>query len=677
MKLQFGKNPYPSRIFLTENLAILRLESNPLTRQLRGAHIVNLRLGNLISYASTIPLRATALFSAMLLLAAALAACGGEESSSRERGATTSRPKASAEANPTRQGILGHLGNQPTTVPEATAEAEPTRQGILGRFGSQPAEVEESNRRASNSLLFDSFSFGNGHGCGLKTDGSVLCFGYHRNTEHGAATAPSGSFTSVDAGDEDTCGVSDGSIICWGRWLQGRQMQGSFQSVSVGKDFFCGLTRDGTVTCSEDEYELPDGRYTSIASSYRWTCGVTTEESIACSGTEFGHDGIQPVEGRFDSVSVGESYACALRTDGSAVCTGRRDGDWDLVPDSRYHFISVSSASDQACGVKQDSSSIVCWSFHDDAEIWAPEGQFKAVSIAGWKCAIRIDDTLACWDMDGADSNGSNNVVSMPEGDIISMDTFKGRYPPFPACWVYANGSLECWGVPGTLLPSGEFSSVSIGAFGLLCLVKYDGSLFCLGLPEEEQSKLQGTFQSVSAGGNFLCGLSRDGFVACWGENDSGQATPPEGEFASISVGEGHACGVRADGAVACWGENDSGQATPPEGEFASISVGEDYACGVRADGAVACWGENDSGQATPPEGEFASISVGESHVCGVRADGAVACWGQNSAGQATPPEGKFASVSAGYEHTCGVRDNGHLHCWGAFGYSPGVLADE
>ena len=45
-----------------------------------------------------------------------------------------------------------------------------------------------------------------------------------------------------------------------------------------------------------------------------------------------------------------------------------------------------------------------------------------------------------------------------------------------------------------------------------------------------------------------------DGSVACWGNGDFGQATPPAGEFSSVSAGYGYTCGVRTDGAVACWG---------------------------------------------------------------------------------------------------------------------------
>ena len=100
------------------------------------------------------------------------------------------------------------------------------------------------------------------------------------------------------------------------------------------------------------------------------------------------------------------------------------------------------------------------------------------------------------------------------------------------------------------------------------------------------------------------------------------EPTETTGDFASVSAGGGHTCGVRQDGSVACWGDDESGAATPPEGKFTSISAGSSHTCGVQQDSSVACWGWDDDGQATPPAGGFASVSAATFHTCGVRMDG-------------------------------------------------------
>ena len=108
--------------------------------------------------------------------------------------------------------------------------------------------------------------------------------------------------------------------------------------------------------------------------------------------------------------------------------------------------------------------------------------------------------------------------------------------------------------------------------------------------------------ETISAGMYHTCGLKADGSVACWGLNDSGQATPPAhdpGDYLQVSAGRWHTCGLRADGSVACWGDNGYGQAPPSvgaAGDYLQVSAGLRHSCGLKADGSVACWGVNDDG---------------------------------------------------------------------------------
>ena len=201
------------------------------------------------------------------------------------------------------------------------------------------------------------------------------------------------------------------------------------------------------------------------------------------------------------------------------------------------------------------------------------------------------------------------------------------------------------------------------GPAGLLVIVFMATAVVACGIGSPDS---RSDSPAVSAGRGQTCGVRDDGSIACWGDDYSGRATPPEGQFTYVSAGDYHSCGVRDDGTIVCWGNDDHGQATPPKGRFVSVSAGLAHACGVTRDGSAACWGgANTHGQATPPEDPFASVSVGDAHVCGLMDDGSIACWGNDDHGQATPPKGRFVSVSAGGDHTCGVRDDGSVVCWG------------
>ena len=61
---------------------------------------------------------------------------------------------------------------------------------------------------------FTEVAAGGYHTCGLKTDGTLACWGYNAS---GQSTPPAGTFTQVAAGYAHTCGVrTDGAFVCWG-----------------------------------------------------------------------------------------------------------------------------------------------------------------------------------------------------------------------------------------------------------------------------------------------------------------------------------------------------------------------------------------------------------------------------------------------------------------------------
>ena len=167
-------------------------------------------------------------------------------------------------------------------------------------------------------------------------------------------------------------------------------------------------------------------------------------------------------------------------------------------------------------------------------------------------------------------------------------------------------------------------------------------------------------FTQIAAGLAHSCGLKRDGRVACWGSNVSGQITPPDGAFIQVAAGGNHSCGLKRDGRVVCWGSS-----TPPGEVFTQVAAGGNHSCGVKSDGSVACWGNNGSGQSTPPVGTFTQVAAGRVHSCGVKRDGSVACWGNDRLRQSTPPAGTFTQMAAGDDHSCGVRSDGSVACWG------------
>lgn len=66
-----------------------------------------------------------------------------------------------------------------------------------------------------------------------------------------------------------------------------------------------------------------------------------------------------------------------------------------------------------------------------------------------------------------------------------------------------------------------------------------------------------GSFKAISSGANHVCGVRKDGSIACWGDNAFGQAQAPHPDtcnFTAISSGDTHTCALCDNGGVICWG---------------------------------------------------------------------------------------------------------------------------
>ncbi|MDE0603676.1 MAG: hypothetical protein OXI18_04660 [bacterium] len=194
------------------------------------------------------------------------------------------------------------------------------------------------------------------------------------------------------------------------------------------------------------------------------------------------------------------------------------------------------------------------------------------------------------------------------------------------------------------------------------------------GKPAPDQPSDQtpsGPYTAVATGVQHACAIRADRTIACWGNNDNGQASAPDGQFTALAAGEEHVCAIRADQAITCWGDNSFQQASAPTGQFTAISAGPWQTCGLRTDATIACWGNNSSGLTRAPDGQFTAVAAGSAFVCALRTDAGITCWGHNQQGQADAPDGQFTAIAAGVWHACGLRTDARVICWG-FGASDG-----
>ena len=225
------------------------------------------------------------------------------------------------------------------------------------------------------------------HACGLRPDGSVVCWG---SADPATLTPPEGvRFRQLSAGSVGTCGIvdEDSSIVCWGMpsYLDAPPT-GRFQQVSVGGLQACAIDDSNNLQC--------------------WLTGTPPFNADPAARV--------PPLGRFLQVSSGDGHACAIRLDGAVLCWGHPTNYGQANPPAGS-FTRVSAASETTCAIAADQS-IQCWgrwlsSTASAPQYHPPAGQFTELAVGGGAaCALRAEGGVTCW------SPNALGTLTPPEG---------------------------------------------------------------------------------------------------------------------------------------------------------------------------------------------------------------------------------------------------------------------
>lgn len=230
----------------------------------------------------------------------------------------------------------------------------------------------------------------------------------------------------------------------------------------------------------------------------------------------------------------------------------------------------------RACAVRADGR-VVCWgpglaSLPKDGSVGAEPklvpGLVDAEQVAGddwYFCARRKNREVSCWEPDM-----KLKAVELSEVVEISM-----------TCARHADGRVSQWLTPGgeVALVPGITDARSLGqGQGPPCVITRAGKALCwganvshqLGDGTRQSRDTPGPVKNLSNVDEIGTSLSFDecarigGDVKCWGGELGVNALPTPmptlHDVAHIAVGEYHSCALRKNGTVACWGFNATGQ---------------------------------------------------------------------------------------------------------------------
>ncbi len=588
-------------------------------------------------------------------------------------------------------------------------------------------------------VRFGSIVAGGRHTCGITTEGHARCWGAD---DDGQSTPPPNEiFIDLVAEFDNTCGLrARGDVVCWGE----HELFSPAQLVQFDNNLppwhladVKELDRLGIF----DGTECTTERFCTDAPLSRATLAVWLDRLIGAAAPTGAHDPATP--SGWDDVAADVWWADhARRLVAAGVMQPCDAGNKTFCPDDPVSRVELERALERALrvGANNDLQPDTADALADaiaalDADILSMcinrspaachqgtinRGQAATVLIrfsqhlrglirpeftsasGAWDggCGRRADGTVECW---GYDSTLETYVPTYARVLDIYWDGTLW-------CGTTVEGEPICSGWDGSYGDSHVFESARLAqgaetAVGLRhsCGILPDQSIVCIIAsrsrmhhgPVLDPDVPDGHFADVAVGIGHSCALRLDGSPVCWGDDEYGEASPPQdARYSTIALGSSHSCGLRADGTPECWGYDGDGRLTPPttahaavesddsaNGQtvepsplaFKDIAAGNSFTCGLTLDGLVACWGDLKAAQ--PPEAvigqNFTSITAVGNYVCVERPDGSERCWGSGSFRRSLDIDARFIEVSANEELTCGRRTDGSVQCWGSMFRAP------
>ncbi|XP_050368210.1 putative serine/threonine-protein kinase-like protein CCR3 [Argentina anserina] len=265
---------------------------------------------------------------------------------------------------------------------------------------------------------------------------------------------PSVSFEAISGGKTFFCGLRSGgfSLFCWDTSSVSFNPRRIYHSndvrltdLTVGDDQVCAReVNSSIVRCWRGGalFHSPGEalKFKSVTSGSGFSCGILMDGSrVLCWGNGIGAE----IQRGFENMSMssliaGESHACGSRKSGTWVCKGNNDSGQLNVPygASFFMFSGLALGANFTCAIRQSNGYIVCWGHN----VFVGNVSFESI-VAGlnFVCGLtRSNLSVICW---GPGWSSSGNHVTL--GSIIPgpcVQTSCSR------CGLYPNSDTLCGG---------------------------------------------------------------------------------------------------------------------------------------------------------------------------------------------------------------------------------------
>ncbi|KAK9002609.1 hypothetical protein V6N11_025279 [Hibiscus sabdariffa] len=303
-------------------------------------------------------------------------------------------------------------------------------------------------------------TFGTGTICGIiagEPTQRIQCYQNGLNV----SVSPNVSFEAISGGRTFFCGLRSGgfSIHCWetqtlvnSSSFRPKRIYSNYNvsltDLAVGDDHVCAREVGSSIArCwrGKGGWPFPSPgvslKFRGITSGSGFSCGILRNDSkVFCwGGNKIGVE-IQRQFGNLSmsSLVAGDSHACGLTMTGFLVCKGNNDsGQLDVPRGPAFEFSSLSLGRNFGCSIRRRNGLVLCWGGGNNRTV--ADVSFESI-VAGldFNCGLTTRNlTVICW------GNGWFNSESVvPLGMVIPGPCVEGSCN----CGTYLNSETLCYG---------------------------------------------------------------------------------------------------------------------------------------------------------------------------------------------------------------------------------------
>lgn len=526
---------------------------------------------------------------------------------------------------------------------------------------------------------FTQVSLGQSHGCALRTNGSIYCWG--NNQYHQSEPPPEDHFVQVVAYENQSCALDAlGHLRCWGEnredFVEDRY---EFSKLSKG----CGLLTNGSIQCWTQYNRLGlqsvPGQFIDVSYNDGMLCAIDNQNKLQCFGNifenrqiVFPHAYSSLPRNNFISLKVMPDSICAETEDHYLICRGESTPGPNNLPIEHYAL-----SPDNSYGILIYNDGSLEIENYDGQINRFIDPNFTALSREGWAdvdingaqhCAIDQNQQLQCW------TNHGSRKQNLLYDRFLDYDF---------GCSIMQDHSLFCeegYGDNFSRNTNILFDSIDTRGLNMAISVNQDVYYFentYEGEPNEyDLYYFQGPFENIINVGPYFCEKNEHQRFDCHCVENEFQNLCNESfqerslffieNFHQINKGYfqwNENCGIDFDGNIACWQNSDPNTVhVVSEEQFIYGDFFYNNYCGITCEGHLKCFGEYIPFH-REDIGIYKNIVGAYSSVCGIMIDNRLKCFGTRVASPI--PNGSFVKVLQKYDTACAQRENGSVVCWG------------